>query len=533
MEEKYNHNNKTSAILLKMFNIKYILALWMGFAVTFAQWSADPGNPQMLGSGIQPQVHATSDGGVYIAWLTNSNYHVYLQRLDPEGIVQFTDGGMLISDNNNSSWIAVYHLNLVVDSEDNAIITLVDQRTGPWEVYAYKIAIDGTMMWGADGLTLSASGMDNISPRLAVLPDNSVVVTWSKNYSSIICQRISPNGDLLWENGVAINNLIADLLSPQPIISSEGELLIQWISQTGQVWAADSKLYLQKYDLDGSSVWNEPTVAVGPVVFPMGNWLQQSVADGNNGSFSAWTEMSGNLQSAVTQHITDDGELSWLGGVDLSSNSSNFRMSPRLVVAENSQDLIAVWNESNGSQSQRGVYAQRLDESGNRLWGMNGTAIIPLNNDYDYLDLSIVGVGEDIITTFFQQSPNMNGDNYAVRLDVDGHAPWLGQVEVTNSGNSKSDMMVEKGQGCLIIAWTEDGNVYAHSLREDGILGSPDVSLTGDINGDGNINVLDVVMLVSSILNGDTSELDGADINNDGDVNVLDIVALVNIILSS
>ena len=73
MEGKYNHNNKTSAILLKMFNIKYIFALWMGFAVIFAQWSTDPGNPQMLGSGIQPQVHATSDGGVYIAWLTTSN----------------------------------------------------------------------------------------------------------------------------------------------------------------------------------------------------------------------------------------------------------------------------------------------------------------------------------------------------------------------------------------------------------------------------------------------------------------------------
>ena len=40
-------------------------------------------------------------------------------------------------------------------------------------------------------------------------------------------------------------------------------------------------------------------------------------------------------------------------------------------------------------------------------------------------------------------------------------------------------------------------------------------------------------MLVSYILNGDTSELDGVDINNDGDVNVLDIVALVNIILGN
>ncbi len=520
-------------ILLKIFNIKYLFALWIGFSVTFAQWLDDPEDPQMLGSGIQPQVRATSDGGVYIAWLTDmGGYHVYLQWFNSEGIAQFDDGGMLVSDNNNASWIAVYHLNLAVDSEDNAIITLVDQRTGPWEVYAYKVSSDGDMLWGAEGLTLSDSGIDNISPRLAVLPDNSVVVTWSKNYSSIMCQRISPNGNLLWGDGVAINNLIADLLSPHPIISSEGELLIQWISQTGPIWAADSKLNLQKYDLDGSSVWGEPTVVVGPVVFPMGNWLQQSVADGNNGSFSAWTQMSGNVQSAAVQHITDDGGLSWVSGVNLSANSSNFRMSPRLVVAENSQDLIAVWNESNGSQSQRGVYAQRIDESGNRLWGMNGTAIVPLNNTYDYLDLSIIGLGEDLITAFVQQSPNMNGNIYAIRLDANGNSIWSpGNVVITNSNTSKTDMMVGKGIGCLFIAWSENGNVYAHCLREDGTLGSPEGLLLGDINNDGNIDVLDVVMLVGHILNPDTSELESGDINGDGSINVLDVVALVSMIL--
>jgi len=58
-------------------------------------------------------------------------------------------------------------------------------------------------------------------------------------------------------------------------------------------------------------------------------------------------------------------------------------------------------------------------------------------------------------------------------------------------------------------------------------------SLAGDVNGGGSVDVLDVVMLVSYILSGDTSEFDGADINNDGDINVLDIVALVNIILGN
>ena len=91
-------------------------------------------------------------------------------------------------------------------------------------------------------------------------------------------------------------------------------------------------------------------------------------------------------------------------------------------------------------------------------------------------------------------------------------------------------MMVGKGQGCLYIAWTENGNVYAHCLRDDGTLGSPDDSVLGDINSDGIIDVLDVVMLVNYILNPEASELEGADINNDGVVNVLDVVQLINII---
>ena len=57
--------------------------------------------------------------------------------------------------------------------------------------------------------------------------------------------------------------------------------------------------------------------------------------------------------------------------------------------------------------------------------------------------------------------------------------------------------------------------------------------LAGDVNGDDSVDVLDVVMLVSYILSGDTSELDGADINNDGDINVLDIVAIVQVILGN
>jgi len=54
--------------------------------------------------------------------------------------------------------------------------------------------------------------------------------------------------------------------------------------------------------------------------------------------------------------------------------------------------------------------------------------------------------------------------------------------------------------------------------------------LLGDVNEDGALNVLDVVMLVGLILGGDFDS--NGDMNADGVLNVLDIVALVNLILS-
>ena len=513
-------------------NIVYIIIITAIVSLALSQWSSNPASPQLLGSGVQAQVKSTSDGGAYVAWLTDmGGYHVYLQRFDSEGVAQFDIGGMLVSDNPNASWIAVFHMNLDVDDNDNAIITVLDERSGPWNVYAYKISSDGYMLWGDDGIAVSNSNQINYSPRFAVLPDNSIVVAWSPNSTTIEIQRISSDGNLMWGDGILIEDNNESLMSPQPIIDSNGNILVQWIGQSGSFWAADSKLYLQKYDLGGNVQWENPTVAVGPVVFPMGNWSQGLISDYIGGSFSSWTKMSGNVQSAFTQHININGDLTWASEVELSINSSNFRMSPRLVVSEDYQELMAVWNQSNSSQSQRGVYAQRLDEYGNRLWGFSGTEVVPLNSNYDYLDLSVAGFGDNIITAYIQQSVITSSDIYASYLNSDAEHVWSEPLMITNSGNAKSDMFIGKGQGCLFIVWSENGNIYAHCLREDGSLGAPDSYILGDVNNDGIINILDVVQLVNFILIGEYDN--SSDINEDGIVNILDVIQLVNIIINN
>ncbi|HIF28897.1 MAG TPA: hypothetical protein EYQ40_10325, partial [Candidatus Marinimicrobia bacterium] len=68
-------------------------------------------------------------------------------------------------------------------------------------------------------------------------------------------------------------------------------------------------------------------------------------------------------------------------------------------------------------------------------------------------------------------------------------------------------------------------------IDECGVCGGDNTSCQqlGDINGDGYLDVLDVVILINMILDDEYDEI--ADVNEDGVLNVLDVVILVNLIL--
>ena len=65
-----------------------------------------------------------------------------------------------------------------------------------------------------------------------------------------------------------------------------------------------------------------------------------------------------------------------------------------------------------------------------------------------------------------------------------------------------------------------DENIY---------LGQEDNFILGDVNQDGILNILDVVIIVNQVLSNEYNLI--ADVNEDGVVNVLDVVMMVNILL--
>jgi len=95
------------------------------------------------------------------------------------------------------------------------------------------------------------------------------------------------------------------------------------------------------------------------------------------------------------------------------------------------------------------------------------------------------------------------------------------------------DLLLYPGP-CIVKVGFADGEYQGNQFElefslQDGLLSEGSGCVLGDANGDGTLNVLDVVGTVNAVLGNSYDSC--IDINADGTLNVLDIVSLVNLIL--
>ena len=152
--------------------------------------------------------------------------------------------------------------------------------------------------------------------------------------------------------------------------------------------------------------------------------------------------------------------------------------------------------------------------------------------------------GEEIYSWEVDVSSETHGNNYFLIITTDlciyldeGNYYWLtlhaadteSQITWLYSNNATFNYTTSNDQG---TNWEPviTGNCGALSIWAEPIYESEVEETVGDINEDGSVNVLDVVILANAVLTGE--DLPAGDINGDGVNNVLDIVGLVNIILN-
>jgi len=140
------------------------------------------------------------------------------------------------------------------------------------------------------------------------------------------------------------------------------------------------------------------------------------------------------------------------------------------------------------------------------------------------------------------QMVNAN-DGWAMGYSPNGPAgqPGTAILKTTDGGQSWTLLSMNEPIGILGLSMHDEHIGYAtggNNLKvsrilkyDDGFYDGNFCALSGDVNGDGTINVSDVVLTVNCVLGGTCS--DCSDLNADGVVNVQDIILIVNTILGN
>ncbi|MGB0953329.1 MAG: hypothetical protein ACPG31_08885 [Planctomycetota bacterium] len=455
-----------------------------------AQWTDDAAvnTTVVTRSGDQalPKSDATSDGGRWVAWFDNAsgNYDVYAQRFDSKGHAMFPAGGLLISDHAQSSSLVDW--DLMVDTADNAVITFTDTRNGgDLDVVIYRIAPDGTFLWGADGIVVSFNNDFEADPMVTQASGGDIVVVWS-NFGAnpgIRMQRFDSNGtnNLALGGATVISEAGAAPGFARIVPGINDEVLVSWIRDTG-FFTSIKHLRAMAFTSAGAPSWPAP-VEVHDAYNLSFAYSPQLVSDTLGGAVLCWhgsNPSRGNLFDAHVQRIDGNGnELLASGGVQLSSAVGMSHLDPKACFNPLTGKIIAFWSEKNAGQSQSGWFAQQVAANGNLDWGANGKQLLPVDSATKFLsEVEPLGAGALGVLGWSPTGSFGADELIATRLDNNGNQVWGAPVALATDPNSKSTRLslTMGGSGEAVVFWEDDRNgdddVFGQKIAPNAVLGA-------------------------------------------------------------
>ena len=463
-----------------------ILPALLAFAATAAaQWPTTSTPNLPIGDFANEQtltkIAATSDGGCYLGWFDSRSggYAVYLQRLDPAGVEQWPHGGILISNNPQSTSLVDW--DLICDSEDHCVLSFTDTRAGgDLDIYAYRITPAGTQLWGANGVAVSNNADFEANPRVCESDAGDFVVAWANSVTrNVQHQRLSRQGGVPAFAGDGISYLGDTGATPgfvRIVAGSGGSVILSWVRATA--FSGTKHVHAQQFNLAGVAQWNGGTrlpvfdsnsvpIAHEPRLLP----------DGAGGAVLGWHFAAGSLFSVRVQHLSAAGsELFAHNGVDVST-SANSKFDPAIVWQPTTAELFVVWNERNVAQTTWGIFAQKLDVAGNRQWGPTGVTLLPINTTVKFAPVAARYGSFGIATSVLVESLGALQKSVQVfALDGAGTQAWAGPTLASTVPSDKLRLAhATTASGTSLLAWTDQrssgADVYAAAVSAVGNVG--------------------------------------------------------------
>lgn len=368
------------------------------------------------------------NGGVIIAWADNrtGNYKIFAQRINSNGITQWTTDGVLICTAEGNQLVP----RIVSDDRGGAIITWEDHRNGGNNIYSQRINSAGDIQWTHDGVLVTNTpkyyGGAGI-PSIVTAGDNDegVIVVWEDvrdDNDRLFGQRIDKNGAIMWGlDGLFIANRNSNWSRPQICEDSFGGVIVSWLNS--------NTLYVQRINSDGTVLWPDE-MSIKSTSFQF--YDAKLINDGIGGAICIWAE---NVSWPMTpdfdlfaQKINQNGNIEWpAGGVNISTGS----VSDFITLSNERGSAIITWADGrNESNTFTDIYAQKINSNG-ILGGDDLPLPVELSSFYAKVE------GSEVILNWRTET-EINNYGFEIERSSTIDSIWTNIGFVPGHGNSNS-----------------------------------------------------------------------------------------------
>ena len=423
------------------------------------------------------QICGDGAGGIICVWedeRNGSDIDIYAQRVNSTGDVQWTSNGIEVCTGSYTQ----YDPRICSDGAGGAIIAWTDLRdgTGISDIYAQRISSNGNILWDVNGISICNADEPQHYPWISRDEMGGAYITWmdSRNdfFDDIYLQRVNASGDVQWTvDGIAICTANEYQRTPQVINDGSGGAIIVW--QDGRSGVLD--LYGQRVSPNGTILWTPNGKAICTQGHNQYNFNMCS--DNQGGVFLAWQNWWSPLgrYGIYAQWVNSSGDIQWAPNGETICYLTDFdgnRGIPEICLDSNGDAVIA-WEDTRGWDP-TDIYVQKINTTGNTQWTSNGK-IITTEEDYQESVKICSDYNGGVIIVWDHYEAFGTGDIYAQRLNSAGDELWALNGELVCMANESqfNPEIYEDGFGGVIIAWLDDRNgidldIYAQRINSTG-----------------------------------------------------------------
>jgi hypothetical protein len=375
------------------------------------------------------------------------------------------------------------HYDLVEDGSGGAILVFVREKPGGNDddpaIYAQRVNSEGALQWETSGAPVCTTDTKHLTPRVVPCAAGGAIVVWVSDedwplQETIRAQKLNSSGAPQWVlSGVELRSTE---VHGAPQVASDGSsgAIVAWIEGEEDFAPWDPQetsdtLRVQYVADDGSVPWGEEGTRIAPEHesdYRISSF--DMVSDGAGGALLAWTDS----EYEMTALRINSGGVVWKKEVV----EFPWPLTDVCLCPDGAGGAYLGWAEQRNSLYYD-IYAQKLDSSGNAVWGGGWPVPVCLaSGDQIEPDITQDGSGGAILA-WVDERVYGDRDMFAGRVDASGIAQWTTYGVKLCSAEGLQEKrfadIVPDGLGGAIVTWEDwrrgyEPDIYAQRIDSSG-----------------------------------------------------------------